>query len=178
MIHLDTLLDQARAGDHVAWDTLLSRLRPIIWALCRRQLRDDADASSVTQNVLYRVHGGFGRFRGTSVPQLLAWVRKITARALIDWRRKAPPTAKPLPSDLFDSSSTVGTELAQAEDMARLTAAVERLPEPYRAVIVARLLQKQSCVDIARHMGRTDVWVRVTCMRALRRLRQELGESS
>ena len=72
MIRLDTLLDRAQQGEQGAWEALLSRLRPIIWALCRRQVRDDADASSVTQDVLCRMHVGFGRFRGTNVEQLLA----------------------------------------------------------------------------------------------------------
>lgn len=35
MIRLDTLLDRARNGENDAWEALLGRVRPIIWALCR-----------------------------------------------------------------------------------------------------------------------------------------------
>jgi RNA polymerase sigma-70 factor (ECF subfamily) len=177
MIRLDTLFEQARAGDAKAWDDLLGRLRPIIWALCRRHARDDADASSATQNILLRVHGGFANFRGTSVPQLIAWIRKITANELID-RGRRPAPAGPLTIEVPASGPDVGTELSRAEEIARLTAAMESLPEPYRGVAVARLIQQLSCAAIAQQMGRTEVWVRVTCMRAVRRLREELGESS
>jgi RNA polymerase sigma factor (sigma-70 family) len=68
--------------------------------------------------------------------------------------------------------------LVSAEEMARLAAALPKLPEHYRAVVEARLFEGVSCAAIARRMGRTPVWVRVTCLRAVRLLRQELGGQS
>jgi RNA polymerase sigma factor (sigma-70 family) len=174
----EPLFDRARGGDRAAWEELLQGLRPIIRALARRRLHCDNEASDVAQEVLLRMDRAFDRFRGHSIAQLLAWARVITANALKDLAGGAPP-AEPLPPDLgatVDGGPASG--LVRAEEMARLAEALPRLPEPYRAVIEARLFQGASCVAIASRLGRTPVWVRVTCLRAVQRLRQELGEQS
>ena len=177
MTELEPLLDRARAGDREAREVLLHRLRPIIRALCRRQVHGDADASDLTQDALLRMDRGFARFRGQSVPQLLAWARQITARVIIDRGRAAPPPAECLPADLQGPATKgPGSELVRLEDGARLAEALTTLPAHYRAVIEARLLAGLSCVAIAERMGKKPVWVRVTCKRAVERLRTALGE--
>jgi RNA polymerase sigma factor (sigma-70 family) len=121
----------------------------------------------------------FARFRGRSAAQLLAWASVIMSNVLIDQARVAPPPAGPLPPDL--GAAVEGgplSGLVRAEEMARLAEALSRLPEHYRAVIEARLFEGVSCVDLARRLGRTPVWVRVTCLRAVEQLRKELGEPS
>jgi RNA polymerase sigma-70 factor (ECF subfamily) len=177
MNDLDTLLEQARGGDRAAWNALLGRLRPFVRALCRREVRDAGEASDLTQDVLARMDGGFAGFRGTSVPQLLAWVRRITARRLIDrgiTRRPAPEALRPEVED--PCGRPPGSRLIDAEEMTRLAAALEDLPEHYRRVIEARLFDGLSCVAVARRLGQTDVWVRVTCKRAVERLHQILRD--
>jgi RNA polymerase sigma-70 factor (ECF subfamily) len=170
-----SLLDRAREGDGEAWDALLKRLRPLIWALCRRRLYADDEASDLTQDVLLGVTRGFARFRGVTVMQLLAWIRTIIARRLIDHGRRTPPPAGPLPPTLGGPSGGGPlSSLVGAEDMARLAAALPKLPEHYRAVIEARLFEGLSCAAIAQRLGRTRVWVSVTCMRAVERLRNDL----
>src|SRR5262249_41234956 len=100
MNDLDTLLQRARARDQAAWNGLLERLRPFIRSLCRRKARDAAEASDLTQDVLARVDRGFEHFRGNAVPQLLAWVRQITARLLLDHGAARRPTPQALPPEL------------------------------------------------------------------------------
>jgi RNA polymerase sigma-70 factor (ECF subfamily) len=171
MSDLDTLLEQARAGNRMAWNTLLQQLRPFVRRLCRRKARDDAEASDLTQDILARMDRGFALFRGTAVPQLVAWVRQITARYLKDrgvgWR----PPPQPLPPELPDPCGRSPVwPLIGAEEVARLAAALEELPEHYRLVIEARFFERLPCVAIAERMGKTRVWVSVTCKRALERL--------
>jgi RNA polymerase sigma-70 factor (ECF subfamily) len=177
MTSVEPLLDRARDGERAAWEELLGRLRPIIRALARRRLRCDDEASDLAQEVLFRMDRAFAGFRGRSAGQLLAWVRTITANVIIDWMRAAPPAAEALPPDLAVAvQSTPASGLLRAEEMARLAEALLKLPEHYRAVVEARVFEGASCVDIARRLGQTPVWVRVTCLRAVRLLRQELGE--
>jgi RNA polymerase sigma-70 factor (ECF subfamily) len=174
---LAPLLDRARAGDAGAWNALLERLRPFVRALFLRQLRRAADASDLTQEVQLRMDRGFAGFRGETVPQLLAWVRQIAARVFIDHGRRRPPTPQPLPPEpVCPRSQPPGARLDQAEEMARLTAALERLKEPQRLVIEARLFDGLQCVEIARRTGQSAEWVRVTCMRAIEQLHKYLGE--
>jgi RNA polymerase sigma-70 factor (ECF subfamily) len=173
---LELLLDRARSGDRAAWGQVLARLRPIIWALARRRLRCDHEASDLAQEVLLRMDGGFAKFRGQSLAQLLAWARKITANALFDPGRRPPPAA-PLPPDVAGPrEGGPASGLVRAEELARLAEALAKVPEHYRAVVEARLFEGLSCAEIARRLGQTAVWVRVTCLRGVRLLREQLGE--
>jgi RNA polymerase sigma-70 factor (ECF subfamily) len=138
-------------------------------------VRQDADASDLTQKVQWRMDQGFARFRGESVAQLLAWVRQIAARVCLDHLDGRPP-AVPLPPDPVCPRPAAGSSLLRAEEAARLAKALERLPEHYRRVIEARLQDGLPCVEIGRRMGRTAEWVRIVSKRAVERLRQDLGE--
>jgi RNA polymerase sigma-70 factor (ECF subfamily) len=172
---LEPLLDRARTGDRPAWNALLDRLRPIIRALLRRQMRHDGDASDLAQEVQLRMDRGFGRFRGQSVPQLLAWVRQIAARVLIDHHRRRQPVFEPLGLNLPQRSGpSAGMGSSHAEKMAQVAEALERLPPHYRAVLEARLVDGLRCVTIAERIGQTPGWVRVVCKRAFDRLRKEM----
>ena len=53
--NLQTLLDSARTGNRDALNELLTQLRPFIRELIYRQVRHDADASSIAQEVLVHV---------------------------------------------------------------------------------------------------------------------------
>jgi RNA polymerase sigma-70 factor (ECF subfamily) len=66
--------------------------------------------------------------------------------------------------------------LVHEEDAARLAAALERLPPPRRAVIVARLLDGLPFETVAVRLGKTSGAVRVLFKRAVEQLRQLLEE--
>jgi RNA polymerase sigma-70 factor (ECF subfamily) len=178
MTAFEPLLDRARAGERAALDELFRQLRPIIRTLARRRLHRDNEASDLAQEVLLRMARAFAGFRGHSGAQLLAWARSIMARVLIDQARVGPPPADPLPPDLGGDEGGPASGLLHAEEMARLAKALPRLPEHYRVIIESRLFEGVSCVDLARRLGKTPEWVRVTCLRAIKQLRKELGEPS
>lgn len=48
---LSDLIAAAAAGDHHAWNSLVDRFAPLVWAICRGFRLSDADASDVTQSV-------------------------------------------------------------------------------------------------------------------------------
>jgi RNA polymerase sigma-70 factor (ECF subfamily) len=172
------LLDRARAGDREARSALLKWVRPWLRVQCRRQVYCDDEASDLTQEVQIRMNRGFAGFRGGSKLQLQAWARQIMVRVVIDRYRAKPPPAGPLPPEVPDPDvAEPFAALVDAEDMARLAAALERLPKPYRRVIEARLFDRLSSPEIAQNLGRTEEWVRITCMRAVKRLNRVLGET-
>jgi RNA polymerase sigma-70 factor (ECF subfamily) len=59
-----------------------------------------------------------------------------------------------------------------------LAAALSRLPEDYREVIVLRNLEGLSHEEVAARMGRAAGAVRMLWLRALSCLRRELGQGS
>jgi DNA-directed RNA polymerase specialized sigma24 family protein len=45
------LVTRARNGERQAWDALVERYAPLIWAICRRHRLEAADAEDAAQNV-------------------------------------------------------------------------------------------------------------------------------
>jgi RNA polymerase sigma factor (sigma-70 family) len=167
------LADPRRETDHEAWDELLVRLRVLVRGLLLVRVRQELDASDLTQEVEHRILRHFGGFRGTDVPALLAWVGAIAASVLADYRR-ARPAPDPLPeTDLPAPAADPGFD---PELTGRVLRGVDQLPQPGRRIVTAFYLEGRTCEEIAREFGRTAVWVRVTKLHAVRRLRTLFGE--
>jgi RNA polymerase sigma-70 factor (ECF subfamily) len=188
---LAPLLLRCRAGDAVALNGLLQKLRPYVRLLLRSRIGPELgrrlDASDLVQETLLRVSRGFGQFAGENVPQLLAWVGQIAAHVLASSarhhgaRRRDVGQERTISGGLALVSCAPGTpeeEAARDEQAARLAAALERLPSGYRDVIEARFFDQLPFADIAQRVGKSVGAVRVVCLRALGRLRQELGKEA
>jgi RNA polymerase sigma factor (sigma-70 family) len=168
------LADRDRTRDPDAWNQLLARLRPILWALLVNRVAQEADASDLTHDVQQRLLRYFPRFRGETIESFLAWLDQITASVLSEYlRRRQRPAALPIVED--PPAPVPEPEAFDVDRLGRVLRAVEKLRPPYREVIQAFYLRGQSCVQIAAQMQRTPVWVRVTKLHAVRALRTLLG---
>jgi len=172
----DDLLNRARKGDREAWNLLLQRIRPMVQAYLLRRINQDSDASDLANVTLLRADQGFANFRGDTYRQLEVWIRKIAAHAFIDRMRQPRP---PLVSLVGDFPQPEASTPAWQENWERVLVALPRLKKRRRAVLEARFLSGLPCAEVARRMGQSEVWVRVTCMRAIKDLRRLLqrGES-
>jgi RNA polymerase sigma-70 factor (ECF subfamily) len=181
---LGPLLDGARQGDRDALNALLAKLRPYLHVLVRARLGPDLGNSDIVQDTLQRIYQGFGQFRGQSVPQLLAWIAPVvrTAVAQSQRGRKKHPLAggskmlTNLVSARDKSPSEQGIEREEAdqraEELVRLTAALEQLPEHKREVLQLRFFQGLPFAEIGQRMGKKEGACRVLCLRAVGDLRQ------
>jgi RNA polymerase sigma-70 factor (ECF subfamily) len=170
---LQELLDRARAGDSAAWNQLLGALRPLVRSWLRRGLRQDADASDLTNEVQLRMHRGFHRFRGETTSQFRVWTWKITLRVLLDRRRVTKPALAQLPDAV--AVPTPAPPIVSADELVRLHQALEQLPQHYRTVIEGRLFDGLSCVEIAQQMNAKPGTVQMWCYRAVKELRKRFG---
>ena len=173
---LQSLLDRARAGDRVAWNQILSALRPTVRGWLRRRLRQDADASDLTNEVQLRMDRGFARFKGETTGQLRAWSWMITLNVLRTYGRSPRPPLQPLPDAL--AAPTPVPPIVGPEDMVRLQQALEKLPLHFRTVIEGRLFDGLSCVEIAQRMHALPGTVRMWCYRAVHELKKKLGSGT
>jgi RNA polymerase sigma-70 factor (ECF subfamily) len=185
---LAPLLRRCREGDAAALDGLLGKLRPYVRLLLRSRVAPELgrrlDASDLVQETLLRVCRGFRQFAGDSVPQLLAWVGQIAAHVLASSARHHGAGRRDVAHErpgsrllerLLSAERTPQERAVRDEEAARLAVALERLPESYRVVIEARFFDQMPFADVARQAGKNVGAVRVLCVRAIARLRQELG---
>jgi len=191
------LLDAARHGDAEALGRLLEPYRNYLLLLARlevgRHLRAKIGASDMVQEAFLQAHRAFGDFRGSSEGQLLQWLRSILASRLSKairhfWgtQRRDILLERELGKELgrssgaldraFVLSQTSPSQRAVRRERAVLLAdAIERLPEDYGEVIVLHHLQGLTFPEVAQAMDRSPGSVEKLWMRALAKLREELG---
>jgi RNA polymerase sigma-70 factor (ECF subfamily) len=192
----DPLWQQA-GHDAEAWARLLDRQRE---RLCRLvQLRMDPrlrariDPSDVVQEALVEaVQQRADYLRHRPLP-LYPWLRQKTLQKLVDLHRRhvqarrrsvarEEPAALPdesaveLARRLFARGSSPSAGLNRAELRDRVQAALLRLPERDREVLVLRHIEQLSPAEIAAVLGLTEGAVYTRHLRALRRLRDLLTD--
>ncbi|GAC1325942.1 MAG: sigma-70 family RNA polymerase sigma factor [Isosphaeraceae bacterium] len=200
MSKLDTtpeiLLQLARVGDVAARGRLLelyrAYLRLMACSLLNPTLRAKVDPSDVIQETFLKAHREFERFTGATEPELVAWLRQILVRNIIDqakyhrrfgrdlrWQqsleaaldRSSVAVQRALTAPL--TSPSVGAE--RREEAVLLADALERLPADYREVFILRNLEQIPVEHVAERMGRSVNAVRKLWTRAMLELRRELG---
>src|SRR5689334_2667118 len=181
-----TALARARLGDSRALGQLLESFRPYVRCLVRalggERLQPRLGESDLIQDALLEAHRSFGQFRGGTVAELTAWLRRIVVRTAghslrthLEAGKRALAAEQPA-GDLDGQAAPGSSPSAQAErheEAARMAEALARLPDDMQQVLLGRHMDGLPYAALAEKMGRTEAAVRVLYTRALRRLREE-----
>ncbi|HEV3262880.1 MAG TPA: sigma-70 family RNA polymerase sigma factor [Gemmataceae bacterium] len=181
-----------RPADAAAFWNMAQQYRPYLKAVAQRvlgqRLQGKVDASDVVQQSLVAAVEQFGQFRGQGLAEWQAWLVAIVRNEAINvvryWsqeerdphREQSLKEGGPAGLQLAADTSSPGQKAARREQATRLMAAMDRLPPDYREVIVLRNFEALSHGELAARMGRSGEAVRQLWVRAVRRLREELGE--
>jgi RNA polymerase sigma-70 factor, ECF subfamily len=163
-----TMLELALDGDASAYQSLLQRLAAALrGALGSRARRAGLDNEDVVQEVLLALHMKRSTWvRGTPVAP---WVAAIARNKIVDaYRRRGARPEVSLENILEtlqadDDSNT----LDEAHDLERL---LTRLPPKQRLIVSEISLQGYTALETARRLNMSEVAVRVTLHRSLKRL--------
>jgi RNA polymerase sigma-70 factor (ECF subfamily) len=177
---------------------LLELVRPYLTLLAASQLGNrlavKADPNDVVQEAMLQALRKFHTFAGSTLGEFVAWMEAVLASRVEKLVRRYFGTARRdlrLERELaagFAESSRMLCELsidpranpsgvvADREQAVRVAAAVQTLPDDQRQVIVLRHMDGLTFPQIGERMGRsadaaTQLWVR-----AVRGLRDALGE--
>lgn len=82
-----TLVTRARAGDKTAWDEIVERYAPLVWAICRRFQLGRADADDVGQTVWLLLVEQLPRLREPAA--LPGWLATTTHRECLKIAHRA-----------------------------------------------------------------------------------------
>jgi RNA polymerase sigma-70 factor (ECF subfamily) len=159
------LVHRARKGDKAAFKTLVERYQRRVYGIAYGMLHNADDAMDVTQEAFIKVHRYIGSFQGSS--SFYTWLYRITVNLAIDLLRKGSKMSSVDFDDAIDHASeaqaatgllpgTLGTNPNQEMDRHKISeeiqAALAKLSENHRAVIVMRELEGLSYKDMARAM--------------------------
>jgi RNA polymerase sigma factor (sigma-70 family) len=149
----EALLARYGAGEAAAARLLAARLVPRVLALATRLLGGDrAEAEDVAQEAmlrLWRMAPAWEEGRA----QVSTWLYRVTVNLCTDRRRKRKTEALDSVPEPSDEARPVADRMAEAQRLAALDAALDRLPERQRQAVVLRHVEGLSNPEIAAIMA-------------------------
>jgi RNA polymerase sigma-70 factor (ECF subfamily) len=171
------LIVLAQSGDTAALDRLLARYRPRLqqWASGRlpRYARGMTDTEDLVQDARLGTVKNFERFENRGEWALQAYLRRaVTNRVRSELERvRSRPRQENFPEGIASPESSPLQEALGAEVFERYEAALEKLSEPEREGVIARVELGCSYQEIAFLLGKASAdAARMTIARALARL--------
>jgi len=175
-----------RAGDGRAYERLVSEFGGRMLAVARRILRSEEDARDALQEAYLQAFRALPRFEGQA--RISTWLHRIVVNAALMKIRskKARPeeSIEPLlPTFRDDGHATVAfcgwdetadQLLERRETREMLRAAIDRLPESYRTVLMLRDIEELDTQEVAELLGVTANAVKIRLHRARQALRELL----
>ncbi|MEK9506865.1 sigma-70 family RNA polymerase sigma factor [Gemmatimonadota bacterium Y43] len=168
-------IERARAGDPRAFRELYEAHVDRVYRLAYRMCGDDDMARDMTQETFIRVHERLAQFRGDAA--FSTWLHSIAVSITLNGLRRRKRTSG-REHDLDEVSPMAAAPVARAEpDLRdRLRAAIESLPEIYRAVFVMHDMEGYNHREIATALEVAEGTSKARLSRARSRLRDALDD--
>ena len=165
-----TLMEQAQAGDQLAYTRLLKALVPVIRSQIRKRIADDALVEDVIQDVLLTVH----RVRHTYDPAcpFLPWLMAIAQARTVDALRKRGRHWLRETDEDQAAEPTVEYGSEQDEREEELALILDQLPSRQRQIVEHIHLQEMSLAEAAARNNLSISAVKSLLHRALTNLRR------
>jgi len=180
----NALVGLARLRDEAAVRALTRRYNRRLFRLARSVLRDDAEAEDVVQESWVRAFGALDGFRGESA--FATWLTRIALNEALGRKRKQRPTvdwetygenrsqAEILQFPVSAMTSDPERKMAQSEIRQVLERSIDDLPEGFRTVFVARVVEGMDVEETAALFGLKPETVKTRLHRARTMLREAL----
>ena len=142
-------------GNAGAFEKLLAKYERLIHHIARRYFRNPEDALDACQDAAIRIYKGLPKVALPETGSLKSWICTVTANACLDELRKRKTETDPLPEDGSGLESTIGTEHSAEESaiarerVREILAAMEKLPDDYRMILILRDMQSLSYDELA-----------------------------
>jgi RNA polymerase sigma-70 factor, ECF subfamily len=182
----EQLVQLARERDEAAVRAITQRYNRRLFRVARSILRDDAEAEDVVQETYVRAFTGLDHFRGDAA--FGTWITRIAMNEALGRLRKQRPTVdwesygeNRTQAEIIDfpvSAASNDPEKAMAQGQIRtvLEHAIDALPDAFRAVFVARIVEGMSVEETADLFGLQAETVKTRLHRARNLLRDALDK--
>jgi RNA polymerase sigma-70 factor (ECF subfamily) len=193
-ISLDTLgdtelVDLACRKVAGAFRVIMQRHNRRLYRIARAVMRDDSEAEDIVQEAYVRAFNNLAEFRGDA--SLATWLSRIVLNEALGRIRRHRPTADlaslenrpspraeiipfPLASPQLDPERT----MAQRQIQLLMERAIDDLPDDFRIVLVARVIEEMSIEETAALFGLRTETVKTRLHRARKLLRDALEKQA
>lgn len=178
------LVNRARNRDETAVRILIQRYNRRLYRMVRSILTDDVEAEDALQDGYCKAFTALESFRGESA--FSTWLTRIVVNEALARRRRrslvllpidtmTDPSAQIIP---FPQTSIADPEriTAQREILQLLQRAIDELPEEFRTVLVARLVEGLTVAETAEAFSLRSDTVKTRLFRARALLRSKLAD--
>ena len=176
------LVGRAAAGDAQAVRLIIKTHNQRLYRLVRAVLRNNADAEEVSQEAYLKAFTHLAGFSGES--SLATWLSRIALNAALmrlraRKRQKRAPEPSLTEAEIIPfplSSSTIDPEriMAQRQLLQLVEEATDALPESFRLVFVARIIEGLSLEETAALLDLPPATVKTRLHRARKLIRTRL----
>lgn len=165
------LVERTRGRDTRAFETLMRRYNRRLYRIARSILSNDQMAEEAVRAAYIRAFANLDRYEPAG--KFGAWLARLAFNEALTLRRHAAgtvPTSAPVTEAV---PSVEGSEAAAARQ--QLEAAIDGLPEVFRTVLVLRVVEDLSGVEVAVCLGLNETTVRTRLYRAQQRLKVDVA---
>jgi RNA polymerase sigma-70 factor, ECF subfamily len=179
------LVHLARQRDGGAFRTIIKRHNQRLYRLARAVTANDSDAEDAVQDAYVRAFTALDQFRGDS--SLSTWLSRIVLNEALGRLRRRRPTVdleavekRPpsqhqiIPFPAASQQLDPERAMAQREIQHLLEQAIDDLPQAFRTVLVARVIEEMSVKETAELLGLRVETVKTRLHRARELLKQAL----
>jgi RNA polymerase sigma-70 factor, ECF subfamily len=175
------IVRRAQSRDEAAIGAIMRLHNGRLYRIARGIVRDDGDAEDVLQEAYIKAFRSLGGFRGEA--SLSTWLTRIVMNeALQRLRRRveAPAQVRERPPERPDNVVAFPFDperiVAQKQIVELLEQAIDSLPDDFRAVLVARVLEDLSIEETAELLSIRPETVKTRLFRARQLLKAAIAE--
>jgi RNA polymerase sigma-70 factor (ECF subfamily) len=168
------LVERTRGRDSRAFETLMRRYNRRLFRIARSILNDNDAAEEAVRAAHLRAFANLDRYEPAG--KFGAWLARLAFNEALNLRRHVPPGAplartQPEPVAVTMPVDAIDPVAARQQ----LENAIDALPEVFRTVLVLRVIEDLSGVEVAVCLGLNETTVRTRLYRAQQRLKVDVA---
>ena len=168
------LVERTRGRDSRAFETLMRRYNRRLYRIARSILSHDDMAEEAVRAAYIRAFANLDRYEPAG--KFGAWLARLAFNEALTMRRHSPVAASLAalqPAVAAPPAVEGGADAAAGKQ--QLEAAIDALPEVFRTVLVLRVVEDLSGVEVAVCLGLNETTVRTRLYRAQQRLKVDVA---
>jgi RNA polymerase sigma-70 factor (ECF subfamily) len=181
------LIASVAAGDHAAFEALVTIHGGKMMTVARRFLRDEQDVNDAIQDALVGVFRNASKFQSNS--KLSTWLHRITVNSCLMKLRSQRRKHEVKIEDMLPTFDETGhqtqrvaawgdgplSEALREETRQNVRTCIEKLPEEYRSVLLLRDIEQMDTDETAKLLDCSAACVKTRLHRARQALRKLLA---